>query len=154
MNIIIREYNPSTGSLMGNVDTLSWGRVTSGTHTGVRVFDIAFEGVTYVSNIRIGLINSGGLLVNSNPTGINPDGSASNGHFGIQYSDSFDVSIASSSLTRHFGGLNANVSPTSAYNVSVPNRGLVLSEFIYLDAEIDVSSIARSGSYKVFFDYS
>ena len=154
-SITVREYNPESGSLLGNVSTLNFGRVTSGTKSSVKVIDIAFTEVTNVGNLKLGLISSGGLTVNSNPTDIAPDGSASNGHFGIETTAAFDSAKASGPLSRHFAGLNGSVTSGNTNNVSVPTRATNISNYIYLDIEVDSSTTgAGNGAYKIFFDYS
>jgi hypothetical protein len=153
--ITIREYNPESGALLGNVSTLNFGRITAGTKSAVKVIDIAFTDLTNVGNIKLGLISSGGLTVNASPTDISIDGSAENGNFGIKYSSAFDSSIAASPLNRHFAGLNSSVTAGDSNNVSIPNRSDTLSDYIYIDIQVDASSVgAGNGSYKIFFDYS
>ena len=154
-SLTIREYNPDSGALLGNVSVLSFGRITAGTKSAVKVIDVAFTEATDVGNIKLGLISSGGLTVNTNPTDISADGSASNGHFGVEYSSTFDSSKAAGPLARHFAGLNASVTSGDSNNVSIPNRSSTLSDYIYIDIEVDASSVgAGNGAYKIFFDYS
>jgi hypothetical protein len=154
-NLTIREYHPETGALLGNISTLNFGRLTDGTTSVVKVIDIAFTEVSNVGNIKLGLISSGGLTVNSNPTDIASDGTASNGHFGIESSSSFDASKSAVPLSRHFAGLNGSVKSSNSNNVSIGNRTSTISDYIYLDIEIGGTSIgAGNGAYKVFFDYS
>lgn len=153
--ITVREYNPESGALIGNVSTLNFGRITSGTTSAVKVIDLAFTGVTEVSNIKIGLISNAGLIVNTDPTDVQPDGTSSNGYFGIETSSSFDVSKASSPLSRHFAGKNNTATASNTNNVSVANRSDTISKYIYLDVQIDSSNLGQgNGAYKVFFDYS
>ena len=83
-SLTIREYHPESGALLGNISTLNFCKLTAGTTSGVKVIDIAFTEVDVVGNIKLGLISSGGLTVNSNPTDIAANGSASNGHFGVE----------------------------------------------------------------------
>ncbi|GAG88190.1 unnamed protein product [marine sediment metagenome] len=154
-NITVREYHPEAGSLLGNISTLAFGRVTAGTTSKVKVIDVAFTALTDVGNIKLGLISAGGLVVNSNPTDVTSDGSAGNGHFGIENSSAFDSSKSSASLSRHFAGLNATATAGNSSNVSVGNRSSTISNYIYLDIELDSSSDTPiNGAYKVFFDYS
>ena len=154
-SLTVREYHPESGALLGNISTLNFGRVTAGMTSKVKVIDIAFTEVTDVGNIKIGLISAGGLIVNSNPTNIAADGSASNGHFGIESTTAFDSSKASEPLSRHFAGLNGDVTAGNSNNVSIGNRSSTLSDYIYIDIEIGDSDIgAGNGAYKVFFDYS
>jgi hypothetical protein len=154
-SLTIREYHPESGALLGNLSVLNFGRITAGTTSAVKVIDIAFTEVTQVGNIKLGLISSGGLTVNSNPTDIASDGSAGNGQFGMESSASFEASKASSPLARHFAGLNTTSTSSNTNNVSVDNRSSTISDYIYLDIEIDASSTdSTNGAYKVFFDYS
>ena len=154
-SLTIREYNPDSGALLGNLSVLNFGRITAGTTSAVKVIDIAFTGLTQVGNIKLGLISNGGLTVNSNPTDIASDGSAGNGHFGIESSAVFDSSKASSTLSRHFPGNNSTSTASNVNNVSIANRSDTISDYIYLDIEVDASSTDTiNGAYKVFFDYN
>lgn len=154
-NITVREYNPDSGALLGNISTMAFGRITAGTTSAVKVIDIAFTGVTDVGNIKLGLISSGGLTVNTNPTDIAADGSAGNGQFGIESTSEFDSAKASESLNRHFAGLNSGASAGNSNNVSVGNRSATISDYIYLDIQIDAATEGGiNGSYKLYFDYS
>jgi len=153
--LTVREYNPSSGAVLGNISTLNFGRITAGTKSSVKVIDIAFSEVTEVGNIKLGLISSGGLTVNSSPTDIDTDGSSSNGNFGIEYSSSFNSAKASGPLSRHFAGLNSSVAAGDSNNVSIPSRSSSISDYIYIDIQVDASSVgASTGAYKIFFDYS
>lgn len=153
--ISVREYNSESGSLLGNVSTLNFGRITSGTKSQVKVVDLAFTEATNVGNLKLGLISSGGLTVNASPTDIAADGSSGSGHFGIEYTSAFDSSKAASPLSRHFAGLNTTVTASNANNVSIPMRATNISDYIYIDIEVDASTVgAGNGSYKIFFDYS
>jgi len=154
-SITIREYHPDSGALLGNISVLNFGRVTAGTTSRVKVIDIAFTDLTSVGNIKLGLISNADLVVNSNPTDIALDGSAGNGHFGIESTTSFDSNKASAPLSRHFAGLNGTVTAGDSNNVSVGSRSETISDYIYLDIEISASDIRNgNGAYKVFFDYS
>lgn len=154
-SISVREYHPESGALLGNVATLNFGRVTAGMHSRVKVLDIAFNEVLVSGNIKLGLISSGGLTVNSNPQDIASDGTAGNGHFGVEYGKVFDASKASQPLYRHFAGLNTSLTAGDARNVSVGSRSEALSDYIYMDVQIGTANVtAGNGAYKVFFDYS
>lgn len=151
----IRQYNPSSGALLGNISTLSFGRISSGTRSSIVVIDVAFTDVTNVGGIKLGLISSGGLTVCSNPTDIAADGSSGSGKFGVQYSSNFDSSIAAGPLTRFFAGLNATITSADSNNVSIPTRASNLSDYIYVSVEVDSSTLgASNGALKLFFDYS
>lgn len=154
-NITVREYHPESGALLGNISTLKFGRVSSGTHTRVKVIDIAFDGVSSVGNVKIGLVSNAGITVNSDPQGIALDGSAENGNFGIEDTPSFDSAKASEPLSRHFAGLNGTATASNANNVSIGTRATAISNYIYLDIKVGSAlSGAGNGAYKIFFDYS
>jgi hypothetical protein len=154
-SLTVREYHPESGALLGNVSVLNFGRITAGSKSRVKVIDVAFSDVTTVSNIKVGLVTSGGLSVNTQPLDITEDGSASNGHFGIESGSIFDNIKASAPLARHFAGLNTSNSAADSNNVAVGSRSETLSDYIYLDIEIGSSDIrAGNGAYKIFFDFS
>jgi len=154
-SLTVREYNPESGALLGNISTLDFGRITAGTTSRVKVIDVAFTEVTSVGNIKIGLISSAGLIVNSNPTDISSDGSASNGRFGAESSATFDATKSSTALSRHFAGLNNTGIASDSKNVSIGSRTITLSDYVYLDIEVGDSLVGvGNGAYKWFFDYA
>jgi len=155
-SITIREYHPESGALISNISTLKFGKVASGTHSRVKVIDIAFADATSIGNLKLGIIANGNIVVNADPSAQYSDGSTSNGHFGIESSLQFDASKAASPLTRHFPGLNGTVTSTDNNNVSVEMRSSTVSYYIYLDIEVSSTSAttAGNGSYKIFFDYA
>ena len=154
-SISVREYHPVSGALLGNISVLSYGRITAGTTSRVKVIDIDFSEVTVVGNIKLAVISSGGLTVNSNPTSIAADGSSASGYFGVESSVVFDSTKAAGPLSRHFAGINSTITAGNSNNVSIPNRSDTVSAYIYLDIEANTASInTANGSFKVFFDYS
>jgi hypothetical protein len=155
--IIVREYNPETGVLIGNVSSFTFGKVIRGAHTRVKVIDIAFLGASNVSNLHLGLVGDAGITASSpNLNGItNNDGSVSNGFFGITTTTQFDSSISSSPLLWHFPGLNANGLADNANNVSIGTRAANISNYIYLDIEVGSANTGLSnGAYQIFFDFT
>jgi hypothetical protein len=154
-NITVREYHPDSGALLGNITTLKFGRVASGTHTRVKVIDVAFDGVSSVGGVKLGLVSNAGITVNADPQGVDSEGSANNGNFGIEDSTSFDSSKASAPLLRHFAGLNGTAGANDDSNVTVGTRATAVSNYVYLDIKVGSTlSGAGNGSYKIFFDYS
>lgn len=153
-NITIREYNPNTGALIGNITALSFGRVAAGTTSPIKVIDFAFANVSSVSNVKLGITSSSRLIVNPDPTGVIADGSAENGFFGIEHTTSFDPSVASGPLTRHFAGVNEDQTAGNGNNVLIGNRSATLSSFVYLDIELGANNFGTAGgTYRVFFDF-
>lgn len=152
-SITTREYNPTTGALIGNVSSLNFGKLVVGTHSPVKVFDFAFTGVVGVANIRLG-ITSSTLDVNPSPEDIADDGSSSNGRFGVMHTDAFDTTLASGALGRHFAGKNSSGLASDEKNVSIGNRDATLSQFVYLDVELGSNDLGvASGVYRIFFDF-
>ena len=153
-SVTIREYNPTTGALIGNVSSLSYGRIVSGSHSSVKVLDFAFTGVSSVSNVKLALLSSGGVTANTAPEGITSDGSSSNGKFGIEHSSAFDLTKTSGPLIRHFSGINSTESAADTHNVEIGTRNSTTSQFIYIDMEVGSSALGSgAGSYRVFFDF-
>ena len=153
--ITIREYNPVTGAFIGNVSAITLGRLAAGMHSRVKVYDAAFTGVEAVTKIRLGLINSGGVVVNPAPLNIAADGSASNGNFGVMHSLNFDTGIGAGPLTRHFAGLNATGLAGDAANVIIGNRDDTTSQFFYLDIQPGSNNVGSGVPiWKIFCDAS
>ena len=144
-SISVREYHPESGALLGNVSVLDFGKITSGTHSRVKVLDIAFQDASSVGNIKLGVISNGGISVTS----------GDEGHFGIVTSSAFSASVAASPLTTHFSGLNSTGLASDSNNYNIGNKSSTVSDFIYLDIEISSTVLeSGNGAYKVFFDYS
>lgn len=151
--LTVREYNPANGDFIGNISSLSFGRITAGTHAPVKVIDLAFTGVTEVSGVKLGLMSSGGLPVNDDPRDIREDGSAANGFFGVMHTQTFDPMIAAVPMTRHFAGLNTD-GTGDGKNVEVGTKNNTTSQFVYLDLEMPSDFIGSgAGLYKVFFNF-
>ena len=144
-SITIREYHPETGMLLGNISAINFGNITAGTHSRVKVVDIAFEGISAVGNIKLGIVSTGGISVTSGEIG----------HFGITSSSSFDASLASQPIEYHFKGINTTANSSNENNESIPNKTSTTSNYIYLDIEIGATNYnAGNGAYKIFFDYA
>ena len=144
-SISVREYHPESGALLGNVSVLDFGKITSGTHSRVKVLDIAFQDASSVGNIKLGVISNGGISVTS----------GDEGHFGIVTSSTFSASVSASPLTTHFSGLNSTGLASDSNNYNIGNKSSTVSDFIYLDIEISSTVLeSGNGAYKVFFDYS
>jgi hypothetical protein len=156
-SIVTREYNPTNGAFIGNVSSLSFGSVPVGTHSPVKVIDLAFVGVASVSNIRLGLLNSGQLKVTDAPCDApNSDGSCSNGYFGIMHTNSFDQSVAQGGCLTHFRDAYASgVTPDNSVSIGLRDTDGKISQYIYLDIQLGDSDVGfGGGTYRVFFDYA
>lgn len=141
--VTTREYNPTSGRLIGNVSELDWGNVPLGSASGVKVVDMSVEDVDAISNVRVQIIASDLVPVNPSPTDIQADGSAGNGNFGAMHGTEF---VARSTLTRFFAGLLAPV--------TVGTRSSKVSEYVYMNVKMNVSAAgAGTVSYQWLFDY-
>lgn len=140
----VREYNPTTGRLVGNVSSINFGNVNIGEFSAVKVLDIVVSDATLISNVSIEIRNSSTVAVNASPVGIAADGSASNGNFGVETSNSF---VPRNTLSRFFAG--------EGQPVSVGTRNSNTSKFIYLNAKMALST-PKSGTvtYRFYFDVS
>jgi len=144
-SISVREYHPESGALLGNISILDFGKITSGTHSRVKVIDLAFNDVSAVGNIKLGIISNGGINVVL----------GEEGHFGIVSSPDFNASLASNPLSTHFSGLNTTATSSDANNEDIGSKNPTVSDYIYLDIEISSTNLETgNGAYKVFFDYS
>lgn len=119
---VLREYNPSTGNLLGVVPGFSFGTINIGEFSFVRVFDIYVPEVSQISNVSLEILSSSKIIVNDSPVDIAADGSAGNGNFGIETSETF---VPRQTLSRFFAGLSMPV--------TVGTRGNNVSKFIYLN---------------------
>jgi len=137
--IVIREYNPTTGRLIGNVSFLNFGNVNVGEVSPVRVIDMSVPDVSYISNVRLVVSSADLIPVNNNPQDIAADGSAGNGNFGVETSSSF---LSRNTLSRFFAGVGQEV--------TVGTRGDNVTNFVYLNVRMDSSSV---GSGKVVYKW-
>jgi len=143
-SIIIREYNPSTGDFIGNISTFDIGSTNLGEFSPVRVFDIYIPTVSIISNVKLYIISSPKIIINSSPIDISSDGSAGNGNFGIETSTTF---TSRNTLIRFFAGENLPV--------TIGTRASNISKFIYLNAKMDLSTTdSGTVTYKITLDYS
>jgi len=153
-SITTREYNPTTGAFVSNISSLSYGRIVVGTHSPVKVIDFAFTGVAAVSDVKLGLMDAGGVVVNPSPSDPWSDGSAGNGNFGCMHSVGFSSQTAQGPLTRHYAGLNTSGLASDTKNIKIGQRSDTVSQFVYLDMLLGSNDVGQNaGLYKVFFDF-
>ena len=139
-----REYNPYTGNLLGTINSFEFGNINIGNFSPVRVFDIYVPNVTQISTVTLQITSSPQIVVNDAPIDIRADGTAGNGNFGIEISETF---ISRNTLTRFFAGLSMPV--------TVGTRGDNVSKFVYMDIRMAVDgAIPGTVTYKVSFDHS
>jgi hypothetical protein len=151
--ITFREYDPVSKAFLGNVSAISFGNMAAGTHSRIKLLDIAFTDVVSVDNVRLGVVDDGGIANGEAPVNIYSDGSCQNGRLGICHSPTL-VDFPNG-LTRHFAGTNGNGAANNEYNVSVGVRNDTTSEYVYLDIQPGSSNTGTGAIiYKVFFDFA
>ena len=138
-----REYNPTTGRMIGNISELAFGHVPIGRASGVKVVDLSVEDTDSISNVQLQIIASDKVTVNDSPTDLGADGSAGNGNFGVMHETDF---VPRSTLTRFFWGLT--------FPVTVGTRAAKLSQFVHLNVLMNASAAgAGTVTYQWLFDY-
>jgi hypothetical protein len=141
---VTRQYNPTSGKLIGNISEVAFGHVPLGRVSGVKAIDLSVEGVDAISNVRIQVTASDIVPVNDSPTDIGADGSAGNGNFGCEHSSDF---LPRSTLTRYFAGIEDPV--------TVGTRASKLSQHVYLNVKMNATGVGDgSVTYQWLFDYS
>ena len=139
-----REYNPSTGNLLGTVSSFGFGNANIGEFCGVKVYDVYVPSVSFISNVKLEIVSSPNIVVNASPIDIRADGTAGNGNFGIEMSEDF---VSRETLARFFSGVNQEV--------TVGTRGDNVSKFIFLNIRMSMSKAgAGTVAYKLTFDCS
>jgi hypothetical protein len=142
--VTVREYNPTTGNLIGNTNSLKFGNINVGEVSPVRVVDMTVSGASFMSNVRLAITSADLVPVNDSPIDIGSDNSAGNGNFGVESSTTF---LSRNTLSRFFPGVNGEV--------TIGTRSASVSKYTYLNVRMDTSSTG-SGKvvYKWFFDVS
>jgi hypothetical protein len=144
VSIVVREYNPTTGNLIGNINALQFGNVNIGEVSPVKVIDLVVPEVSFISNVRLVISSSDLLVVNDSPVDIGADGSSGNGNFGIETSEQF---ISRNTLSRFFAGTNEEV--------EVGTKGDNVSKYTYLNVKMDTDQTGKGTVvYKWLFDFS
>jgi len=139
-----RQYNPTTGKLIGNIAELEFGHVPLGRVSGVKVIDLSVDDVDAISNVQLQITATDTVPINDSPTDIGSDGSAGNGNFGCEHSADF---LSRGTLSRFFAGEDDPV--------TVGTRASKLSQFVYLNIKMNaVSTGSGSVTYQWLFDYS
>jgi hypothetical protein len=141
---IVREYNPTSGKLIGTINELAFGHIPVGKSSAVKVVDLTVDGVDSISNVKLQITASDFIGVNDSPSGVNSDGSVGNGNFGIEHDTQF---VARGTLTSFFSGLNEPV--------TVGGRTSKTSQYVYLNVRMNSAKVGSGVvSYQWIFDVS
>ena len=143
------EYDPATKKIIRQISSVNFGITSLQRKSTPVVIKMNVVGVRKISNIQLAIIRCSELI---SASGIKyPDGSYSEGNFGIEHSSTLEEKT---NLTRFFGGINILLNPVYENNVLIINTSNTESEFVYLN--IKTPNVIERGyiGYKWFFDFS
>jgi hypothetical protein len=121
-------------------NSASFSTVAPGETSKTIITQLNIPNVKGITNIKLGLINIGELSFSSNSFGV------ANNYLLIK-----DYPIES-----YFQGVNTDKSASSAYNISIPNKDLNNSDYVYLNINVPRNSIPEPSiiRYRWFFDFA
>ena len=123
-----------------NSKSLSFGSIAPGETSESFIIYLKVPSSSAINNIKLGLIDCGGLdfsLIS----------------IGVETRTSIMSTISYSS---YFKGINNSNDPYSPYNISIGNKDLYTSNYVYINLTLPRDQIIGSGvmRFKWFFDYS
>lgn len=118
----------------------SYGTIAPDKTSKTIIISLNIPYVKAITNIKLGLISTGGIEFANNLFGINNS---------IELRDDITPD-------NHFQGVNTNKDSTSPYNVSIPNKDDHTSEYVYLNVKLPQNQIIGEGIIRMkwFFDYA
>ena len=118
---------------------LRFGTISPGELSKTIITAFRFNTAQAITNIKLGLINTGGLPF-------------ANDVFGITTSPVFDENIVPAT---YFQGVNTDGLATNIYNISINNLNTVTSEYVYLNINLPKNADFGAGVVRLkwFFDY-
>jgi len=121
-------------------ESLSLGMLSPGSISETKIISLRLPSSVGVNNIKIGLIDTGGLDFTKTKFYIDT----------LPYIDYNFIPY------NYFQGVNTNKLSNSGYNIAIPNSGLLQSQYVYLNVYIpnDQSFVGGTIRYKWFFDYT
>jgi len=144
-NVYVSDGTSNASNDSGTKSTVSaksptFGTISPGQTSSTIVISLSVPDVIAIKNIKIGLINSGGITF-------------SNDVFGIATSSELRSDIEPDT---YFQGVNTSGLITSSYNIAVPNKDKHSSTYVYLNAKLQSSKTVGTGlvKYSWFFDYA
>ena len=122
-----------------NSFALDWGPISPGETSQTKIIKLRIPSAIGVSNIKLGLINSGNI-------------DFKNTIFGIETRNNLDYNIVPEN---YFQGVNYTKISSSSLNIDVPNSGRNESVYVYLNFNLPKNYIFKGETirYKWFFDY-
>ena len=123
-----------------NAEALSFGSVAPGETSETFIIYLKVPSSSAINNIRLGVRNCGDL-------------DFSQIKIGVEIRDSLAYNIIPSS---YFMGINETDDPNSPYNISMGNRGLYSSQYVYLNLFLPLGQELGTGTirFRWFFDYA
>ena len=121
-------------------ESANFGVIAPGGTSGVVVVQLSIPFSKAITNVKLALINSGGITF-------------ANNIFGITSSVELRSDITPSS---YFQGINTNNSPSNSYNISIPNNIQDTSDYVYLNISLPRGNSLGEGvtRFRWYFDYS
>lgn len=120
--------------------SLSFGTIAPNEISKTIVVQLNVPYVKTITNIKIGLVATGGIEF-------------ANNLFGIISSVELRDDITPDN---NFQGVNTDRDPLSLYNVNIPNKDNNTSEYVYLNVQLPKDQVIGSGicRFKWFFDFA
>jgi hypothetical protein len=142
--VTTRQYDLSSGSLLGPVNVLYLGNAAVGGQTTPKVVDLRVDGVRSISSVKLGVVAA------------DVKGHAVSGIFLAGHQNIVDPDFVP---TQFFSGLNEEGLSSSVHNFAVglkggPSSESLESDYVYLAAQVP-GQFLESGrcEYRWFFDY-
>lgn len=119
---------------------LSFGPLAPGQISQTMIIYLKVPSSLAINNIRLALVDCGGLTFGD-------------AKFGVEIQPFIDYNIIPSN---EFAGVNETRDSNSIYNISINNRDLSNSNYVYLNVSIPLGQIFGTGTirYRWWFDYS
>lgn len=140
--LIIRQDGSDSKSTLQTIDskTIDIGNIAPGETSVTKIIYLNVPSSLGINNIKLGLIDTGGIEFR-------------NDTFGIESLNYLDFRFEPK---KYFQGVNLEKRSSNQYNYSIPNNGLLSSQYVYLNVKIptDLDLGGRVVRYKWFFDYA
>lgn len=122
-----------------NAESMTFGMVAPKESSQTNIIQLTVQNVAAITNIKLALIDTGGILFGSSV-------------FGIDTREFIDSNVIPESF---FLGVS-DKSVNSSYNISISNLNRYSSEYVYLNVNIPIGQIFIAGTirYQWIFDFA
>jgi len=119
---------------------LNFGTIGPGEKSKTVITVLSFPAAQAIKNIKIGLVNAGGITF-------------ANNIFGVTFSSNLDEFIVPET---YFQGINTDKSSTNEYNIAIENQDSITSNYVYLNIDLPKNTQFQAGvvRYQWWFDYA